>query len=113
MQVGDVLNGATIIDRSLREAIDAPIQVDIQPAAKHEILISEMDRVNQTCKFAFREDEETDRRITGAITDPIIQSPGDPYSAAFSEKKWIKVIGKLQMKDGDPDKLFISDFVRD
>jgi hypothetical protein len=70
-----------------------------------------MDRVNQSCKFAFREDENAERRIAGEITDPIIQTPSDPYSAAFSEQKWITVVGKLQLKKGSPDKLFISDIV--
>jgi hypothetical protein len=112
MQVGDQSNGAVKIDRALRELIDAPISVDVQPAKHHEIMISEMDRVNQSCKFAFRSDEDTDRRLIGEITDPIIQTPSDPYSAAFSEQRWITVVGKLQLKAGEPDKLFISDIVR-
>jgi len=112
LTVGSRENGALQIDTALRAAIDAPEQVEVQPSAQHEILISEMDRLNQTCKFAFRSDDESDRRITGEITDPIIQTPKDPYSAAFSEQRWIKVIGKLQMKAGSADKLFISDMAQ-
>lgn len=112
MQVGDKSNGAIKIDRSLRELIDAPVAIDVDPAERHEIMISEMDRLNQSCKFAFRGDENSDKRLTGVITDPIIQVPGDPYSAAFSEQLWITVVGKLQRKAGDPDRLFISDIVR-
>lgn len=110
--VGDPQNGAPIIDREMRAAIDAPEDVDIQPAARHQILISEMDRVNATCKFAFQGDE-TARRITGEIRDPIIQSANDPYSAAFSAQQVISVMGKLQIKKGDPDRLYISDIVTD
>lgn len=111
LMVGSVANGAIPIDRSLRAAIDAPDEIHIQPARDHEIMISEMDRVNRSCKFAFRGEEDSDRRVTGDITDPIIQMPSDPYSAAFSEQRWLTVVGKLQTKAGEPDKLFISDIV--
>jgi hypothetical protein len=108
MMVGSEANGAIAIDSATRAAIDAPEELEVQPSTRHEILISEMDRVNQSCKFAFRGDEN-DRRVSGEITDPIIQRPGDPYSAAFSEQKWVTVIGKLQLRKGVADKLFIAD----
>jgi hypothetical protein len=111
LMIGSAVNGAIPIDSTLRAAIDAPEELDVQPSARHEILISEMDRLNQSCKFAFRGDENAERRISGEITDPIIQTPSDPYSAAFSEQKWITVVAKLQLKKGSPDKLFISDIV--
>jgi hypothetical protein len=111
LMVGSISNGAIPIDRDMRAAIDAPIEVDVEGSKRHEIMISEMDRVNQTCKFGFRNDGNSERRITGQITDPIIQTPSDPYSAAFSEQRWITVVGKLQIKGGEPDKLFISDIV--
>jgi hypothetical protein len=111
LRVGEYANGAVTIDREMRFAIDAPEATEIQPTCRHEILISEMDRVNATCKFAFREDIQSDRRVTGEITDPIIQTPNAPYSAAFSSNAWITVLGKLQLKNGEPDRLFISDFV--
>jgi hypothetical protein len=111
LMVGSITNGAIPIDRSLRAAIDAPDVIEVFPAQHHEILISEMDRVNRSCKFALRSEEESDRRITGEITDPIIQMPNDPYSAAFSAQRWLTVMGKLQVKAGDADKLFISDIV--
>lgn len=111
LMIGEAANGAISIDRDVRAAIDSPTQIDVEVAKRHEIMISEMDRVNQTCKFAFRSDGDSDRRITGRITDPIIQTPSDPYSAAFSEQRWITVVGKLQIKGGEPDKLFISDIV--
>jgi hypothetical protein len=109
--VGSIANGAIPIDRVLRAAIDAPDEIEVFPAQHHEIMLSEMDRVNRTCKFAFRGEETSDRRITGEITDPIIQTPNDPYSAAFSAQRWITVMGKLQAKAGEADKLFISDIV--
>jgi hypothetical protein len=55
LMVGSVANGAIPIDSVLRAAIDAPEELEIRSSARHEILISEMDRVNQSCKFAFRE----------------------------------------------------------
>lgn len=111
LRVGDVANGAFAIDRETRAAIDAPEEIEIQTSARHEILISEMDRVNSSCKFALREDLDT--RLPGVITDPIIQSANDPYSLAFSAQRWVTVIGKLQLRQGEPDRLFISDIVPD
>jgi hypothetical protein len=112
LMVGNRENGAIPIDRALRDVIDAPDDVEVFPSKHYEIMISEMDRVNRTCKFAFRGEEESDRRVTGEITDPIIQMPSDPYSAAFSEQRWITVVGKLQVRAGEADRLFISDIVR-
>ena len=74
-------------------------------------MISEMDRMNRTCKFSFRVEEDEDKRTVGEITDPLIQLPNNPYSEAFSEQRWLKVVGKLQTKAGEADKLFISDVV--
>ena len=109
--VGSIANGAIPIDRTLRAAIDAPDETEVFPAQHHEIMISEMDRVNRSCKFAFRGEEDLDHRVTGEITDPIIQMPNDPYSAAFSAQRWITVMGKLQTKRGEAEKLFISDII--
>lgn len=111
LTIGAVANGAIPIDRTVRAEIEAPVQIEVDSAKRHEIMISEMDRVNQSCKFAFKSDGNSDRRYSGHITDPIIQTPSDPYSEAFSKQRWITVIGKLQMKGGEPDKLFISDIV--
>jgi hypothetical protein len=111
MRIGDPANGAITIDRTLRAAIDSREDVEVQTARHHEIMISEMDRLNQSCKFAFRSDEDSERRVTGEITDPVIQAPSNPYSSAFSEQRWITVVGKLQVKAGEADKLFISDII--
>jgi hypothetical protein len=111
LQVGDSSQGGILIDRELREAIDAPVEAIVETARNHEILISEMDRLNQTCKFAFRDDQNPERRLSAQITDPIIQTPNDPYSAAFSAQRWIIVVGKLQRKGGEADRLFISDII--
>ena len=111
LQIGDRSQGAILIDSELRDAIDAPTEATLETARVHQILISEMDRLNQTCKFEFRGDQGPERRLIGEITDPVIQLPNDPYSAAFSAQRWISVVGKMQLRGGEADRLYISDIV--
>jgi hypothetical protein len=96
------LNSAT------RSAIDAPDPVEITDTRSYEIFISELDTKNRTCKFSLR-DDDPDHRISGEITDPVIQAAHNPYLEAFAAQRWVSVLGKAQLKDGEMEKLFISD----
>jgi len=58
-------------------------------------MISEMDRMNRTCKFSFRVEEDEDKRTVAEITDPLIQLPNNPYSEAFSEQRWLVLLQRL------------------
>jgi hypothetical protein len=108
-QIGRSQDGAVAIDKATRDAIDAPETLEVGPTAVYEILISELDLKNRTCKFALRDDDNDDARYNGEITDPVIRQPHNPYSAALDDQKWIPVKGKPQLKDGDIERLYISD----
>jgi hypothetical protein len=106
--VGNMDDGAIAIDSSVRSAIDAPEPVEIIETSSYEIFISELDTKNRTCKFSLH-DDDPEHRLIGEITDPVIQAAHNPYLEAFAAQRWIVVLGKAQIKDGEMEKLFISD----
>jgi hypothetical protein len=109
IRIGEIDQGAIIIDKSIRDAIEAPEQIDFGPTSTFDILLSELDLRNRSCKFSLRSIDNEDRRVNGEITDPILLRPRNPYSEALTAQNWISVVGKAQLKDGDIEKLYISD----
>lgn len=108
-RIGEPVYGALSVDTSIREVIDAPEDVEIGPMSDYEILISEFDFKNRSCKFSLRDQGKPSDRLTGEITDPVAQVPKNPYSNALDNQRWIWVRAKPQMKNGELEKLFISD----
>jgi hypothetical protein len=111
LQIGEAPNGAVLVDRPTREMIESNEISQIGPEASFEILISELDLKNRSCKFFLRGDEEPEQRLNGEITDPQLLHPRNPYSAAMDRQGWLAVRGKPQLRDGDIERLYISDVV--
>jgi hypothetical protein len=109
MRIGDISQGALLIDKSTRDAIESPEPIDFGPTSTFDILLSELDLKNRSCKFSLRSNDNDDRRVNGEITDPILLRPRNPYSEALTAQNWISVVGKAQLKEGDIEKLYISD----
>lgn len=109
VRVGKTIDGAISVDRAMRDQIEQPDPVQIGGAASFEILLSELDLKNRSCKFALRSEEDPEHRIVGEITDPIVQNANNPYSEALSKQRWLSVVAKPQLKEGEIEKLFISD----
>ncbi len=108
-RIGETQNGAISIDKPTRDAIEAPEPIEIGPTGRFEVLLSELDLKNKSCKFSMRDDDDPDHRTNGEITDPVLLTPNNPYSAALDSQRWLAVIGKAQLKDGEIEKLYISD----
>jgi hypothetical protein len=110
IQVGEAKDGAILVDRERRALIESPDKIQIGSASRFDILLSELDLKNQTCKFAIKSpDFDLEKRFSGQITDPIVQNPDSPYSIAFSKQTWLSVVAKPKLENGELDKLFISD----
>jgi hypothetical protein len=110
LQIGRTENGALLIDASVRNEIEATKEVTIGREAAFEIRLSELDLVNRTCKFAMRGEEDTERRVSGVITDPVLDIPNNTYSASLNDQKWLSARGKPEITpDGDISRVFISD----
>ena len=108
-RIGTPNYGAIPIDSEMREAIDTPDPIEIMEVAEYEILISEFDFKNRSCKFSLRGQEDPNDRFNGEITDPVAQVPKNPYSAALDNQRWIWVRAKAQLKNGEIERLYISD----
>jgi hypothetical protein len=106
VMIGHTENGAILFNQDDREAIESDIP-EIGDEDSFDIFITELDLQNQTCKFNLREESE-DKRYSGLITDPTIVMPNNPYSLALSQKRWIKVRGKEEIKEGVMARLYIS-----
>ena len=73
------------------------------------VLITELDLERGSCK-AHIEGEIEDKRINSVITDPLLQSPNNPYSLAFAAGDKIDVKAKALLKGGEISRLYISDY---
>jgi len=108
-RIGDPLYGAVSIDVATREIIDAPEFAEIRETMDYEILISEFDFKNHSCKFSLRGQENPNDRYVGEITDPVARTPHNAYSSALDNQRWLWVHAKAEIKDGEIEKLYISD----
>ena len=105
------------IDIVDKEAILAGKDIEIIPERSYAVVITEMDKLNRTCKVSFVGgdlDESLDedgvaRRIMCDITDPMATMDRNVYLDAFVGGKKIEVRAKACIKDGMITKLFISD----
>ncbi|MGY3445623.1 DUF7946 domain-containing protein [Bradyrhizobium sp. USDA 4473] len=110
-RIGDPTFGAVAVDQEMRQAIEASEPIEISAAAEYDVLISEFDLKNRSCKFSLRDQDDPNDRFNGEITDPVAQLPQNPYSDALNSQRWIRVRAKAQLKNGELEKLFISDLV--
>jgi hypothetical protein len=108
-RIGDPSFGAISIDVQTRDAIEESEAAEIRETADYEILISEFDLKNHSCKFSLRDQDDPNHRFAGEITDPIARTPHNPYSSALDNQRWLWVRGKAEIKDGQLEKLYISD----
>ncbi len=108
-QIGEINNGAIVIDKPTRTAIESPEPIEIGATSSFDILLSELDLKNKSCKFSLRNDDDPEHRTNGEITDPILLAPNNPYSDALAAQIWLSVIGKPQLKDGEIERLYIAD----
>jgi hypothetical protein len=97
------------VDKAVKDAILAPAPSVISDATISLVLISELDMETGGCKVRFQQGEESDTRIPCEITDPIVKLAKNPYATAMKEVTWLNVRYKAQIKDGDIEKLYISE----
>jgi hypothetical protein len=109
LQVGGSISEAVVIDKFSRAQIDSDTPIEIGPEGSFELLISELDLKNKSCKFRLRDDDDPDQRLNGEITDPLLALPNNPYSHAIDKQAWLNVRGKPQLRDGEVERIYISD----
>ena len=109
LTVGDAdpSGSRVVIEQPERDAIFSSDDLEVGSVIENEIFITELDLINGSCKFNFAGD--SGKRIAGRITDPALMVPRNPYTTALTDKISIRVVGKPLLKNGDIDRLVISD----
>lgn len=106
---GGVWRGV-IVGEAEKEAIVADNPPEIGVESTFHVRLTELDILNGACKVTFR--DRPDVRYRGKITDPVIGQPNNPYVLALAEQVEIAVRAKPALRDGEIERLFISDTVQ-
>jgi hypothetical protein len=97
-----------VIDAETKKKIHAERNLDISDEKILNVLISELDLMNGSCKIGLSGDQEI--RYNGIISDPALSIPMSVYAIALAMQIEISVKGKIVTKyDGTIEKIYISD----
>lgn len=96
------------VDRPMKDAISEAGNIETLDERNYVVLFSELDRRNKTGKLSIKDDPQPQKRYSSIITDPKIDEADNIYAESLSAEKWITVRGKLQIKDNEPYRIYIS-----
>ncbi|MFZ3033018.1 MAG: hypothetical protein WA138_03290 [Parvibaculum sp.] len=96
------------VDIAAKDAILANGNIETLDEQNYTVLFSELDRRNKTGKVSIRDDVNPIKRYSAVISDPSFDAPDNVYAESLSAEKWITVRGKMQIKDDEVHKIFIS-----
>jgi len=99
-----------VLDEADKDAILAGRDIDVGEEQTFTILLTELDMETGSCRIAFIDAPED--RVAGKITDPAFQMPNNTYAVSMAAKVWLEVRAKPTLKDGEIDRLFISNVSR-
>lgn len=97
----------TVIGQAERDAIMTDTPVEITPEKDYSVMITELDMETGGCRVSVADDEQP--RVPGTITDPAFALPNNAYVSAMASKSTIKVRAKASVRDGQVERLYISD----
>lgn len=93
-----------------KEAALSTSPLEVGPEDTYRVRITEMDMETGACKLQFSEEDEN--RLSGKITDPAFILQNNVYVTAMADKAFLQVIGKPTLKNGEMERLFISNIAR-
>jgi hypothetical protein len=96
------------VDRPMKDTISEDGNIETLDERNYVVLFSELDRRNKTGKLSIKDDPQPQRRYSSVITDPKIDEIDNIYAESLSAEKWITVRGKMQIKDNEPYRIYIS-----
>lgn len=95
------------IDEADKAAINSPAGLSVDDERDYVVLITELDMQTGACHAAIdREDPE--RRFSARITDPAFALPNNAYVLAMAAVETLAVRAKATIRDGQIERLFIS-----
>jgi hypothetical protein len=112
-RLGSPNNGAVLIDRPMKDAINSEGTPEITDERAYRVFISEMDNQTHSCKLSVENDDDPDRRYPGDITDPVVAVPENVYARAMAAHRWLSVRAKTRLVEGDLERFYISNIVDD
>jgi hypothetical protein len=80
--------------------------LQVEDAKHYRGVFKGVDQTNGTCKFLIRGEEVA---LPGKITDPALQNALNPYTHSLDTQTQVTVTAKAVMKDGEIERLYISD----
>ncbi|MGK7867714.1 hypothetical protein [Falsiroseomonas sp. E2-1-a20] len=95
-----------VIGEAEAEAIRADVPLEVGAQQEFSVSITELDVETGTCRVSFAGGEG---RVSGRITDPVLTQPNNPYALALASRQPLSVLAKPTLRDGELERLFISD----
>ena len=89
-----------------KEAILSESPLEVGSEAIYELRFTEMDMESGACKVALPPEGEA--RLNAKITDPEFMMANNRYALALAAHTSIKIVGKPTIRDGEVERLFIS-----
>ncbi len=105
----DSMEHPVVIDEAAKAAIMSPAGLTVDDERSYEVLISELDMQTGLCHVALSA-AAPEERIPAKITDPEVWLPNNPYVSAMASKTTIDVRAKATRREGEIERLFISNY---
>jgi hypothetical protein len=111
LTIGGATEGrpSIVIGEAEKAAILSTSELEVGAEKPYHLVITELDMVSGNCHVAFVDDP--DARVPGRITDPAFGVPNNLYALAMAAQRPITVRAKATLKDGEIERLHISDTV--
>ena len=97
--------GATFGDAD-RDAILSESPLEVGSEEIYALRFTEMDVETGSCKVAL--DPAAPERVSAKITDPELLTPNNRYVLALASQAIVRVVAKPVLRDGELERLFIS-----
>lgn len=100
--------GITVVDKATRDAIWSEGDVTLTDLREWEVVFTELDKESKTGKVRLVSDE-SNARIKAEVSDPAFLMPDNKYLASYAHNQAVIIKAKAMLKDGDLDRLYVSD----
>lgn len=97
-----------VVDKAMRDAIDAEEPLEIGPEQMSEVQFIEMNLDARTSRIVLVDGDDDEARYTAEITDPEFQVPNNAYAEAFASQSSLQVRMKPTLREGEVERWYIS-----
>lgn len=94
------------VDEPMAEVFRSKGDEELGDQATFRAKLQMIDKLAGTCKVQI---DGADGTFKGKITDPALSSPGNIYTHAFDTDEWVIITAKPTLREGEIQRLYISD----